>query len=84
MELLTILAAIDSPAVILLLLVIFFGVIAGITLILRLLIPGLKDKGGQIDEEIAVQEELERVLEPITDEEVLKAMEQETTKKDEE
>lgn len=84
MELLTILAAIDSPAVILLLLVIFFGVIAGITLILRFLIPGLKDKGGQIDEEIAVQEELKRVLEPITDEEVLKAMEQETTNKDEE
>lgn len=75
--------AIESPGVILLLLVLFFGVIAGITFLLRRYIPGLKDRGGQVNEDIAIQEELDRVLEPITDEKVLAAMEEELHKPDE-
>lgn len=83
MNYITILAKIDSPVVILILLVVFFGIIAGVTLLLRYLIPGLKDRGGQVNEDIAIQEELNRVLEPITDEEILKAMSREETPKDE-
>ncbi|OQC11261.1 MAG: hypothetical protein BWX74_00235 [Tenericutes bacterium ADurb.Bin087] len=63
--------AIDSPGLILLFLILFFGLIALITFLLRRFIPGLKEKGGRVNEQVAVQQELERVLEPITDEKVL-------------
>lgn len=63
--------AIDSPGLILLFLLLFFGLIALITFIIRRLIPGLKDKGGRVNEQVAVQQELDRVLEPITDEKIL-------------
>lgn len=63
--------AIDSPGLILLFLLLFFGLIALITFIIRRLIPDLKDKGGRVNEQVAVQQELDRVLEPITDEKIL-------------
>ncbi len=63
--------AIDSPGLILLFLILFFGLIALITFLLRRFIPGLKEKGGRVNEQVAVQQELDRVLEPITDEKVL-------------
>jgi hypothetical protein len=63
--------AIDSPGLILLFLILFFGLIALVTFILRRFIPGLKEKGGRVNEQVAVQQELDRVLEPITDEKVL-------------
>ena len=84
MEMLKIYASIDSPGVILVLLIVFFGVIAGITLLLHYVVPGMKDRGGHVNEDVAIQEELDRVLEPITDEEVLKAMQQQEKPKDEE
>lgn len=67
---------IDSQGVILVLLIVFFGAIALVTFLLRLFLPGLRDKKGQIDEATAVQEELDRVLEHITDEELLAQMQQ--------
>jgi len=78
--LLPIFTKIDSPGMILLLLVLFFGLIAGVTLLLRWAIPGLKEKSGKVNEEIAVQQELDRVLEPITDEKVLAEMEKTSQK----
>lgn len=72
---LIILATLDNPGLILLFLILFFGVIALITFLLRRFVPGLKDKGGKIDEEVAVQQELDRVLEPITDEKILAEIE---------
>ncbi len=72
-------AVIDNPGLILLFLILFFGVIALITFILRRLIPGLKDKGGEVNEEVAIQQELDRVLEPITDEKILAEIEKTET-----
>lgn len=72
---LIILATLDNPGLILLFLILFFGVIALITFLLRRFVPGLKVKGGKIDEEVAVQQELDRVLEPITDEKILAEIE---------
>ncbi|HZJ89977.1 MAG TPA: hypothetical protein VFD05_04855 [Bacilli bacterium] len=69
--------SIDSPGVILVLLIVFFGAIALITFLLRLFLPGIREKKGLIDEATAVQEELDRVLEHITDEEVLAQMQNE-------
>lgn len=63
--------AIDSPGLILLFLLLFFGLIALITFLIRRFVPGLKEKGGKVNEEVAVQQELDRVLEPITDEKIL-------------
>lgn len=81
---LKVLAVIDNPGLILLFLILFFGLIALITFILRRIIPGLKDKGGVVNEEVAVQQELDRVLEPITDEKILAEIEKtDQTKKDE-
>ncbi|MFA5660274.1 MAG: hypothetical protein WC968_02630 [Bacilli bacterium] len=78
------LAVIDNPGLILLFLLLFFGLIALVTYLLRRFIPGLKDKGGHVNEDIAVQQELERILEPITDEKVLEEMKKtDITKKDE-
>lgn len=57
-------------------LILFFGVIALLAIVLRNMIPGFKDKKGPVDEEVAVQQELERVLEPITDEKVLAQLEE--------
>lgn len=71
-----VLAELTNPGLILLFLILFFGVIALITFILRNTIPGIKEKRGHIDEEVAVKEELDRILEPITDDEVLSAMNQ--------
>ncbi len=68
---LPLLSSIDNPGIILLLIVLFFGAIALITFLLRKFIPGFKEKKGHISEEVAIQEELDRILEPITDEEVL-------------
>lgn len=80
----TILATIDNPGLILLFLLLFFGLIALITYLLRRFIPGLKDKGGQVNEDVAIQEELDRVLEPITDVEILAEMDKnDISKKDE-
>ena len=89
---LPLLSSIDNPGIILLLIVLFFGAIALITFLLRKFIPGFKEKKGHISEEVAIQEELDRILEPITDEEVLKKItpvettlkEDELNKKDEE
>lgn len=79
-----VLTSIDSPGLILLFLILFFGLIALITFLLRRFIPGLKDKGGKVNEDVAIQQELDRVLEPITDEKVLAEMEKtEINKKDE-
>ncbi|MDY0214114.1 MAG: hypothetical protein RBS24_01090 [Bacilli bacterium] len=81
---LKVLAVIDNPGLILLFLILFFGLIALITFILRRIIPGLKDKGGVVNEEVAVQQELDRVLEPITDEKILAEIEKtDQPKKDE-
>lgn len=81
---LKVLAVIDNPGLILLFLILFFGLIAIITFILRRIIPGLKDKGGVVNEEVAVQQELDRVLEPITDEKILAEIEKtDQPKKDE-
>lgn len=78
------LAVIDNPGLILLFLLLFFGLIALVTYLLRRFIPGLKDKGGHVNEDIAVQQELERILEPITNEKVLEEMKKtDITKKDE-
>lgn len=78
------LAVIDNPGLILLFLLLFFGLIALVTYLLRRFIPGFKDKGGHVNEDIAVQQELERILEPITDEKVLEEMKKtDITKKDE-
>ena len=80
----TILATIDNPGLILLFLLLFFGLIALITYLLRRFVPGLKDKGGQVNEDVAIQEELDRVLEPITDVEILAEMDKnDISKKDE-
>lgn len=83
MKNLVILSGIENPGVILLLLILFFGVIVAITIVIRNVLPGLKEKGGQINEEVAVQEDLDRILEPITDEETLKAMAEKTRNTDE-
>lgn len=78
------LAVIDNPGLILLFLILFFGLIALVTFLLRRFIPGLKDKGGRVNEDVAVQQELERILEPITDEKILEEMKKtDLTKKDE-
>lgn len=66
--------SIDSPGLILVLLIVFFGAIALVTFLLRFFLPGIREKKGLIDEATAVQEELDRVLEHITDEEVLAQM----------
>ncbi len=77
LQLLRFYATIDSPVIILILLLVFFGAIALITFVLKFFVPGVREKGGQIDEKTAVQEELDRVLEHITDEEILAQMDEE-------
>lgn len=79
---LPLLSSIENPGIILLLIVLFFGAIALITFLLRRFIPGLKEKKGEISEEVAVQEELDRILEPITDEEVLSKISTDEVHKD--
>lgn len=66
----------DNPFVILLLIILFFGAIALVVFLLRKFIPGVKEKGGKIDEATAVQEELDRVLEPIDDKEIKEKMDE--------
>lgn len=70
-------ATIDNPVIILILLLVFFGAIALVTFILHFFVPGTREKSGPIDESTAVKEELDRVLEHITDEEILAQMDEE-------
>lgn len=77
LTLLTTFYSVDSPGLILVLLIVFFGAIALVTFLLRFFLPGVREKKGLIDEATAVQEELDRVLEHITDEEVLAQMQKE-------
>lgn len=69
------LISINNPGIIILLLLLFFGSIALLVFLLRMIIPGLKEKGGKVSEEVAVKEELERVLEPIEDKKTIEEME---------
>lgn len=68
--------AITNDGLILLLLVVIFAGVALLVWVLRRLIPGIKDKEGKIDEEKAVQEELDRVLVKVEEPEVKKAIEE--------
>lgn len=66
----------DNPYFILLMIVLVFGLIAFIVFLLRKYVPGIKEKEEKVSEEEAVQEELDRVLEIVEDEEAKKQMEQ--------
>ncbi|MGI6644244.1 MAG: hypothetical protein ACOX28_00535 [Bacilli bacterium] len=64
-----------NPFLILFLILLFFGAIALVVFLLRKYVPGIKEKEGEIDEQRAVQEELDRVLEPIEEEHIKKEVE---------
>lgn len=68
------LISIDNPVVIILLLLLFFGAIVLFVFLLRMFIPGLRDKSGKVNEDVAVREELERVLQPIEDKDAKEEM----------
>lgn len=48
----------------------FFGLIVVAVIIAKKYIKGLQTKDEEIDEEVALEEELNRILEPIEDEEI--------------
>ena len=71
----------EQPWMILILLVLFFGIIVlGIILIKKLVI-NKNEKKVELDKDKIREDELKRILEPITDEDSLKAMEDVENKK---
>jgi len=66
----------SNPYFILAVILLVFGGIAILVYFLRKIIPGFKEKEEIVSEEQAVEEELERVLVTIEDEETKKQMEQ--------
>ena len=52
----------------------FFGLLILVIIIVKRHVSALQIKKDDIDEEVAVQQELDRVLVPIEDEEIQKAM----------
>lgn len=73
----------DNPYFILLIIILVFGLIALIVFLIRKFVPGIKEKEEKVSEEVAVQEELERILENVEDEEAKKQMEQVSQKREE-
>ena len=70
------------PILIVLILVAFFGLIVlGVILVKRYVKPLQIDKP-EIKEEDAIQEELDRILVPVEDEDIKKQMDDEASKKD--
>ena len=70
------------PIIIVLILVAFFGLIVlGVILVKRYVKPLQIDKP-EIKEEDAIQEELDRILVPVEDEDIKKQMDDEASKKD--
>ncbi len=71
----------EQPWMILILLVLFFGIIVlGIILIKKFVI-NKNEKKVELDKDKIREDELKRILEPITDEDSLKAMEDVENKK---
>ena len=71
----------EQPWMILILLVLFFGIIVlGIILIKKFVI-NKNEKKPELDKDKIREDELKRILEPITDEDSLKAMEDAENKK---
>ena len=66
----------SNPYFILAVILVDFGGIAILVYLLRKFLPGFKEKDEVVSEEQAIQEELERVLVSIEDEEAKKQMEQ--------
>lgn len=66
----------SNPYFILAVILVVFAGIAVLVYFLRKYLPGFKEKEEKVSEEQAIQEELERVLVTIEDEETKKQMEQ--------
>jgi len=60
----------------------FFGLIVFIVIIVKKYVKPLQIKKDDIPEDVAVKQELDRILVPIEDEETLKQMDQEASKDD--
>lgn len=73
-------AVTDNPYFILLMIIVVFGLIAFVVFLLRKYVPGIKEKDEVVSEEDVVQEELDRVLVSVEDEEAKKQMEQSSIK----
>ena len=58
----------------------FFGLLILVIIIVKRHVSALQIKKDDIDEEVAVQQELDRVLVPIEDEEIQKAMDEDERK----
>ena len=71
----------EHPFIIVLILVAFFGLIVGGVILIKKFVKPLQIDKPDMKEEDAVQEELDRILVPVEDEETKKQME-EAAKKD--
>ena len=71
----------EHPFIIVFILVAFFGLIVGAVILVKKFVKPLQIDKPEMKEEDAVQEELDRILVPVEDEETKKQME-EAAKKD--